>query len=76
MPRFAANLSMMFNEVPFLDRFAADGYDLLVADTVNHRIASIRLSDGRIRTEAGTGEQLRERSGGGAAHKQPLSSPS
>lgn len=51
------------------------GYDLLVADTVNHRIASIRLSDGRIRTEAGTGEQLRERSGGGAAHKQPLSSP-
>ena len=23
MPRFAANLSMMFNEVPFLDRFAA-----------------------------------------------------
>ena len=22
MPRFAANLSMMFNEVPFLDRFA------------------------------------------------------
>ena len=23
MPRYAANLSMMFNEVPFLDRFAA-----------------------------------------------------
>ena len=23
MPRFAANLSMMFNEVPFLDRFKA-----------------------------------------------------
>ena len=23
MPRFAANLSMMFNEVPFLDRFEA-----------------------------------------------------
>ncbi len=23
MPRFAANLSMMFNELPFLDRFAA-----------------------------------------------------
>ena len=22
MPRFAANLSMMFNEVPFLERFA------------------------------------------------------
>ena len=23
MPRLAANLSMMFNEVPFLERFAA-----------------------------------------------------
>ena len=23
MPRFAANLSMMFTEAPFLDRFAA-----------------------------------------------------
>ena len=23
MPRFAANLSMMFNDVPFLDRFDA-----------------------------------------------------
>ena len=23
MPKFAANLSMMFNEVPFLERFAA-----------------------------------------------------
>ncbi|GAB3587301.1 NHL domain-containing thioredoxin family protein [Calidifontibacter terrae] len=51
------------------------GYDLLVADTVNHRIVSVRLSDGRIRVEAGTGEQLREREGSGAASKQPLSSP-
>ncbi len=25
MPRFAANLSMMFTEVPFLERFAAAG---------------------------------------------------
>ena len=24
MPRFAANLSMMFTDVPFLDRFEAD----------------------------------------------------
>ncbi|MBD2760457.1 redoxin domain-containing protein [Yimella sp. cx-573] len=57
------------------DAAARLGYDLLVADTVNHRIVSIRLQDGRIRTEAGTGEQLRERSGSGAALKQPLSSP-
>ena len=30
MPRFAANLSMMYNEVPFLERFAAcaaDGFE-------------------------------------------------
>jgi hydroxypyruvate isomerase len=27
MPRFAANLSMMYNEVPFLDRFAAAAKD-------------------------------------------------
>lgn len=51
------------------------GYDLLIADTVNHRIMSIRLSDGRIRVEAGTGEQLRERDGSGPALRQPLSSP-
>lgn len=51
------------------------GYDVLVADTVRHQIFSIRLSDGRIRVQAGTGEQLRERSGSGAALKQPLSTP-
>jgi 2-dehydrotetronate isomerase len=30
MPRFAANLSLMYTEVPFLERFAAaaaDGFD-------------------------------------------------
>jgi hydroxypyruvate isomerase len=27
MPRFAANLSMMYNEHPFLDRFAAAAAD-------------------------------------------------
>ncbi|WP_265445221.1 NHL domain-containing thioredoxin family protein [Flexivirga meconopsidis] len=51
------------------------GYDVLVADSVNHRVASIRLSDGEIRVQAGTGEQLRERSGSGPALKQPLSTP-
>lgn len=51
------------------------GYDVLVADSVHHQIASIRISDGRVRVEAGTGQQLRERSGGGAALKQPLSTP-
>ncbi|PWJ27317.1 thiol-disulfide isomerase/thioredoxin [Branchiibius hedensis] len=51
------------------------GYDVVVADSVHHQIRSIRLSDGHIQILAGTGEQLRERSGGGAALKQPLSTP-
>ncbi|GGB30293.1 hypothetical protein GCM10011492_20900 [Flexivirga endophytica] len=51
------------------------GYDVLVADAVRHQVFSIRLSDGQIRVQAGTGEQLRERSGSGAALKQPLSTP-
>lgn len=51
------------------------GYDVVVADSVNHQIRSIRLSDGQIQVLAGTGEQLRERSGGGSALKQPLSTP-
>lgn len=33
------------------------GYDLLVADTVNHALRGVRLSDGRVTTVAGTGEQ-------------------
>lgn len=51
------------------------GYDVVVADSVHHQIRSIRLSDGEIQVLAGTGEQLRERSGSGAALKQPLSTP-
>lgn len=51
------------------------GYDVVVADSVDHQIRSIRLSDGQTQVLAGTGEQLRERSGGGAALKQPLSTP-
>ncbi len=51
------------------------GYDVVVADSVNHQIRSIRLSDGKIGVLAGTGEQLRERSGSGRALLQPLSTP-
>lgn len=51
------------------------GYDALVADTVRHQVFSIRFSDGQLRAQAGTGEQLRERSGSGAALGQPLSTP-
>lgn len=51
------------------------GDDLLVADSVNHEIKAIRLAGGRIRTLAGTGEQLREREGSGPALTQALSTP-
>ena len=36
---------------------AAVGYDVVVADTVNHSLRGIRLSDGHVRTLAGTGAQ-------------------
>lgn len=33
------------------------GYDVLVADTVNHALRGVRLTDGVVTTVAGTGEQ-------------------
>jgi thiol-disulfide isomerase/thioredoxin len=33
------------------------GYDVLVADTVNHALRGVRLSDGHVTTVAGTGTQ-------------------
>ncbi|MBO3095264.1 NHL domain-containing thioredoxin family protein [Cellulomonas dongxiuzhuiae] len=33
------------------------GYDVLVADTVNHALRGVRLGDGHVTTVAGTGEQ-------------------
>ncbi|GGK35220.1 hypothetical protein GCM10010124_29900 [Pilimelia terevasa] len=41
------------------DRAAALGYDLVVADTVNHRLRAVRLADGAVWTLAGTGRQWR-----------------
>jgi thiol-disulfide isomerase/thioredoxin len=35
------------------------GYDLVVADTVNHLLRGVRLSDGLVSTVAGTGQQWR-----------------
>ena len=37
----------------------AVGYDVLVADTVNHRLRAISLADGTVTTVAGTGETWR-----------------
>ncbi|QGQ20632.1 redoxin domain-containing protein [Cellulomonas sp. JZ18] len=33
------------------------GYDVLVADTVNHALRGVRLTDGHVTTVAGTGQQ-------------------
>ena len=51
------------------------GYDVVVADSVNHRVLGLRLADGSWTVLAGTGEQLRERSGSGPALRQALSTP-
>jgi len=51
------------------------GYDVVVADSVNHQVKGLRLGDGSFTVLAGTGQQLRERSGSGPALKQDLSTP-
>jgi thiol-disulfide isomerase/thioredoxin len=53
----------------------AVGYDVVVADSVNHALRGMRLADGSVVTVAGTGEQLRRREGGGPARSQQLSTP-
>ena len=39
------------------------GYDVVVADTVNHALRGVRLDDGTVRTVAGTGTQWMQGSG-------------
>ena len=51
------------------------GYDVVVADSVHHQVKGLRLADGAWTLLAGTGQQLRERSGSGPALKQELSTP-
>lgn len=51
------------------------GYDVVVADSVHHQVKGLRLADGSWTLLAGTGRQLRERSGSGPARKQDLSTP-
>jgi thiol-disulfide isomerase/thioredoxin len=53
----------------------AVGYDLVVADTVNHLLRGVRLADGRATTVAGTGKQWRMDNGTAAALEVDLSSP-
>lgn len=47
------------------------GYDVVVADTVNHALRGVRLADGAVTTLAGTGEQYLV----GAADNQPGEGP-
>jgi thiol-disulfide isomerase/thioredoxin/DNA-binding beta-propeller fold protein YncE len=51
------------------------GYDVVVADSVNHQVKGLRVADGSWTVLAGTGRQLRERSGSGPALRQDLSTP-
>ena len=51
------------------------GYDVVVADTVNHLLRGVRLADGQVTTLAGTGAQWRDGSDTGPAHATPLTSP-
>ncbi|MFD0482335.1 NHL domain-containing thioredoxin family protein [Kineococcus sp. GCM10028916] len=51
------------------------GYDVVVADSVNHALRGLSLSTGSVVTIAGTGSQLRRREGGGPALEQDLSTP-
>jgi thiol-disulfide isomerase/thioredoxin len=53
------------------------GYDLVVADTVNHALRGVRLDDGLVTTVAGTGRQWMQGDPlpGRADARTPLSSP-
>ncbi|MGP4021630.1 NHL domain-containing thioredoxin family protein [Saccharopolyspora sp. 5N708] len=51
------------------------GYDVVVADTVNHLLRGVRLADGQVSTLAGTGQQWRDGVDGGPALEVPLTSP-
>jgi thiol-disulfide isomerase/thioredoxin len=54
---------------------ATVGYDVLVADSVNHQVKGISFVNNEIRTMAGSGRPLRRRKGGGPALEQDLSTP-
>jgi thiol-disulfide isomerase/thioredoxin len=52
------------------------GYDLVVADTVNHALRGVRFEDGAVTTIAGTGKQwMQADPTNGPALATPLSSP-
>jgi hypothetical protein len=61
MPRFAANLTFLYGEYPFLDRFAAaaaDGELLATRRRLKRRIAHIQAADNPGRGEPGLAEVM------------------
>ncbi|NGY61989.1 redoxin domain-containing protein [Lentzea sp. NEAU-D13] len=51
------------------------GYDVVIADTVNHLLRGLNLETGEVTTLAGTGEQWRDGETDGPADKIDLTSP-
>jgi len=51
------------------------GYDVLVADTANHLLRGVSLTEGSVRTVAGTGQPARLGQGEGPANERDLASP-
>lgn len=51
------------------------GYEVVVADTVNHLLRGVRLADGVVRTVAGTATQWRDGASDGPARDIDLTSP-
>ncbi|SDP91831.1 NHL domain-containing thioredoxin family protein [Lentzea jiangxiensis] len=51
------------------------GYDVVIADTVNHLLRGLDLTTGEVTTIAGTGEQWRDGETDGPADKIELTSP-
>jgi thiol-disulfide isomerase/thioredoxin len=73
--RFAEPLGVLVLPTGVAD---AVGYDVVVADSGNHVLRGLRLTDGAVSVVAGTGAQLRARmpvGAAGAARDVPLSTP-